>query len=75
MAINTASVTFTGAEDTLPATWTAMTGNFGIAASVTPTDGSGGVVPWITARTATGCTVNVSQRFAGTVDLVVYDKP
>jgi hypothetical protein len=74
MALQTATATFTGAEDTVAVTWTVMPGNFGVLASCpTITDGSGGVVIWLTSVSSTGATVHTSDRFAGSVVVTVFD--
>lgn len=73
MAIQSVTVTFNGTQDTLPATWTAVTSSQGVQCGVTVTDAAGPVVAWLTARTTTGCTVNVSERFSGTVEITIED--
>jgi hypothetical protein len=75
MAIQIATATFTGVEDSVDVTWPAMAGDFGIAHGVTVSDAGGPVSVHITNRIATGCTVNPSARFTGVVELVIYDKP
>lgn len=75
MAAQSVTAVFNGGQDTVAVTWSAMAGNFAVVAGVTVTDSNGPVVPWLTARTATGCTVNVSDRFTGTVELAIIDKP
>jgi len=74
MATQTATATFTGAEDSVAVTWTAMPGNFGISAGVQITDGSGPVAVSLSSVSSTGATVNTSARFTGTVSLMVWDK-
>jgi hypothetical protein len=74
MAIQTATASFTASSTPQAITWPAMTGNFGVAAAITVTDGNGPVGVWLTARSASGATVNVSDAFTGTVDLVIYDR-
>lgn len=75
MAIQTATATFTGAEDFVAVTWPAMAGSFGIAHGITVTDAQGPVVVWLTGRSSTGATVNTSARFSGSVELTIFDTP
>ena len=75
MATQTAQATFNGTQDFVDVTWTAMPGNFGIAEGVTISDSEGPVQVWYTNRSATGARVNTSDRFSGTVDLVIFDRP
>jgi hypothetical protein len=76
MALQTATATFTGAEDTVAVTWTAMAGSCAVICSnPTITDGSGAIVPWLTSVTSTGATVNISDRFSGSVVVTVIDVP
>lgn len=75
MAFKTATATFTGAEDFVDVTWTTMPGPYGISYGILPTDGSTGLVVWLTSVTDSGARVNISSRFSGTVELQIYDKP
>ena len=75
MAMQSTSSSFTGIEDSLTVTWTAMAGNFGISAGVTVTDALGPVSVALSARTLTGCTITPSARFTGTVELTIFDRP
>jgi hypothetical protein len=75
MALQVATATFNGTQDTVAVSWTAPIGNFGITAGVTVTDSIGPVVITLESRTSTGCTVRTSARFTGTVELNIWDKP
>lgn len=76
MALQTATATFNGSQDTVAVSWTAMSGNYVVVCSnPTITDGSGAVVPWLTSVSSTGATVNVSDRFSGSVVVTVIDTP
>lgn len=75
MAIATATATFTGAEDSVAVSWSTPF-------SSTPTvrqdgvvisDGNGPVAVNIITVTTTGCTVETSGRFGGTVELIARD--
>lgn len=76
MALQTATASFTSAQDSVAVTWTAMPGNYAVfCSSPTITDGSGGVVLWLTSVTSSGATVNTSGRFTGSVVVTVVDTP
>ena len=76
MATVNFSATFNGTQDTAAATWAARPGNYLVFLSQpTITDGSGAVVAWLSAVTSSGATVNVSDRFSGTISGVVVDTP
>jgi hypothetical protein len=76
MALQTATATFTGAEDTVAVSWTAMAGSYVVLpGNPTITDGSGGVLVWLTSVTSSGATVNISDRFSGSVVVTVLDTP
>jgi hypothetical protein len=74
MAMQTARASFTASSTPQALSWTAMAGDFGIAVGVNVTDAFGPVVAWLTSRSATGATVNVSDPFTGTVELIIYDR-
>lgn len=75
MAVQTATATFTGSEDTVAVTWPAMAGAFGVAASVIVTDGAGVVAVALDGDpTPTGATVRTVARFSGRVELLIYNK-
>lgn len=73
MALQSATATFNGTQDNVAVTWTAMPASFGISGGETVTDGNGPTAIWTTARSSTGCTVNTSARFTGTVEDLVWD--
>jgi hypothetical protein len=72
MAIATATATFTGVEDSVAVVWsTAFVGAPTIKQSgVNIADGNGPVSVDLISVTNTGCTVETSGRFTGTVDLI-----
>jgi hypothetical protein len=74
MAFQTVTATFTGAEDSVAVSFSpTFTGNFGIASSVTVTDGNGPVFVVLTGRSGSGATVVPSARFSGTVEISAND--
>ena len=73
MAIQNVTATFNGTQDTVAASWSATSATQAVQCGVTVTDGAGPVVVWLTSRTTSGCTVNVSERFSGTVEITVED--
>lgn len=75
MAFKTATATFNGTQDFVDVTWIAMPGLYGISHGILPTDGSTGLVAWLTSVTSAGARVNISSRFSGAVELQIYDKP
>ena len=73
MAIATATVSF-AAVDNMPATWTLTSATPKVlAATATITDGSGPVAISIASPTNTGCTINASAAFTGSVTVVASD--
>ena len=76
MAIQTVTASF-AAEETKAVTWPAMAGNFGIVLGATISVSLGPVSFHIpsTSRSPTGCTINASAPFYGTVELAIWDKP
>lgn len=72
MAIATATATFASAEDSVAVVWsTAFVGTPTVRQDgVVITDSLGPVVVNIISVTNTGCTVETSGRFAGTVELI-----
>lgn len=74
MALQQKQASFNGSQDYVDVTWDSMAGDFGLVEAVTITDGQGPILVWYTGRSATGARVNVSARFVGLVDLVIYDR-
>jgi len=72
MALATATATFTGAEDSVAVVWsTAFISTPSVRQTgVVITDGGGPVAIDIINPTNTGCTVETSGRFTGTVELI-----
>lgn len=75
MAFATERAEFTGAEDYVDITFDERNDEIGFNHGVTPTDGSGPIVVWLTSPTSTSVRVNVSDRFTGYVDVTIYDRP
>lgn len=76
MATVSFSATFNGTQDTVAASWSARSGNYQVFLSQPSiTDGSGAVVAWLSSVSSSGATVNVSERFSGTVSGIVVDTP
>jgi hypothetical protein len=72
MAIDqTTSAVFDGTQDSVTVTWTDPGVAFSLLYGLTILDAQGAVGIWATARSATGCTINTSARFTGTVDLLI----
>lgn len=73
MAIAYATVTFAAAS-TGAATWTGITNSTPkIEGGATVTDAGPAVEVWFTAVTNSGCTVNASDVFTGSVTLTIED--
>lgn len=72
MAIQTATATFTGAEDSVAVTWPAL-GYTPAAISIGPctSDSLGVVDAFASSVTSTGCTITPTARFTGTVEVIV----
>jgi hypothetical protein len=75
MAMQNATASFDGSQDSVAVTWPTMTGNYGINHGLAITDAAGPVSIWLTSVSSSGATVNTSARFTGAVDLAIYDKP
>lgn len=73
MAIQAVTVSFTGAEDSVPATWPSMSTPAVVAFGQEVADGGGPTAIDFTGVGATGCTVVTGGRFAGSVNLVAMD--
>jgi len=75
MAIVAVTATFTGAEDSVAVTWTALnTATPAVTAGVCLPDTTLGVVDAdVTSVSATGCTIVPSDRFVGTVEVIAMD--
>lgn len=73
MAVENHKVDFDGTQDYVDVVWDNDHPSCVILGSVTVTDGSGGIVPWLTNRVDGGARLNVSGRFTGNIDLTVVD--
>lgn len=74
MATQTAIATFTGAEDSIALTWTAMPSLYAIEHGVTVTDGGGPVGVQLSSVSSSGATVQPTARFSGTIALTILDR-
>lgn len=73
MALATATATFTGAEDTVAVVWsTALVTSPVVTYGITVTDGQT-LDADVTSITTTGCTVEPTARFVGTVELIASE--
>lgn len=72
MALATATATFTAVQDSVVVVWSTafISAPTLVTSGVTVTDGSGPVQVDIISVTNTGCTVETSGRFAGSVNLI-----
>jgi len=76
MALQSWTATFNGTQDTVAVAWTAMPGGYLVfGGQPVITDSFGAVMSWLTGVSASGATVNVSERFSGTVSGAVMDTP
>lgn len=79
MAIISTTATFTGAEDSVAVSWTALgtstpAVSLGVAVDTSQPGNTGVVDADFTSLTSSGCTVVPSARFIGTVEVIAMDQ-